>query len=168
MYRVRMRTLAAAALVAAGIASGPAAATSGAFIQDGWNGFPVFKDEKFVQCQMWMQAINNWDLGFAQMPSGELRIALRRKSLDLGMAVIFGERFSVRLQLDDGPVVIKPFAAVTATSMSTTLKDLDWDKKLPNAEALRINNGRLYRFDLKGIKPAMGLLQACVAKNTKA
>ena len=39
------------------------------FQHEGWSGQAVFKDGKFHSCQMWMAAINNWDLGLGLDPA---------------------------------------------------------------------------------------------------
>jgi hypothetical protein len=80
--------------------------------------------------------------------------------------MFFDERHAVRLQLDDGPVMIKAFKSVSPKQMSTPLGDTDWAKRLRGAKILRINAGRVRVFHLRGIKEAMGLMEACVKKNT--
>jgi hypothetical protein len=160
-----MRTLAAAAIWAVvTAASGPAQA-AGEFGHEGWRGAPVLVDGKFRQCQMWMAAINNWDLILSVEHSGELRLGLRNQDLDMTWRVILNERQAVRLQLDDGPVMIKAFKSVSPKQMSTTLSDTDWGKRLRGAKILRINAGQVRVFHLRGIKEAMGMMDMCVKKN---
>jgi hypothetical protein len=159
-----MRILAAAAVLAVvTMVCGPARA-AGEFSHEGWHGAPVFVDGKFRQCQMWMPEINNWDLILSVERTGEWRLGLRNKELDLFWRMVFDERSAVRLQLDDGPVAIKAFKVVSPTQISTPLSDTDWPK-LRSARMLRINAGRVRVFHLRGIKEAMGLMEACVKKN---
>jgi hypothetical protein len=163
-----MRTLAAAAVVAVGMMAAEPARALGEFQHQGWTGLALMKDGKFLQCQMWMSAINNWDVILSLGGDGELRLGVRNKDLDIGWRMLFDQRASARIQLDDGPVLIKSFKAVSPRQMSTSLNDTDWDKRLRSAEVLRVNTGRLYRFNLHGIKEAMRLLYACNAKHSKA
>jgi hypothetical protein len=160
-----MRTLATAVVLAVvTAASGPACA-DGEFGHEGWRGTPVFVEGKFRQCQMWMAEINNWDLILSVEHDGELRLGLRNQDLDMAWRMIFDERSSVRLQLDDGPVMIKSFKVVSPKQMSTSLNGTDWGKRLRGAKILRINAGRVRVFHLRGIKEAMGLMDTCVKKN---
>ena len=164
-----MRTLAVAALVAVDILAASSALAAGEFTHQGWRGQAAFDDGKFNRCQMWMSAINNWDLGLTLIHTGELRLGLRNQKLELGWSALFGEKFGLRLQLDDGPVVSRVFIAANSTLLGTTLKDLDWDKRLADARLLRVNTGsRVRLFHLTGIKEAYGMLRACVAKHKTA
>jgi hypothetical protein len=160
-----MRILAAAAVLGVVTAAPGPAHAAGEFSHEGWRGTPVYVDGKFRQCQMWMAEINNWDLILSVEHTGELRLGLRNQDLDLTWRMIFDDRHAVRLQLDDGPVVIKAFKAVSPKGMSTTLSDTDWAKRLRSASRLRINAGRIRVFNLRGIKDAMGMLDTCVKKN---
>jgi hypothetical protein len=160
-----MRILAAVAVWAVvTAASGPACA-AGEFSHEGWRGAPLYVDGKFRQCQMWMPEINNWDLILSVEHTGEWRLGLRNQDLDLTWRLIFDERHAVRLQLDDGPVVIKAFKSVSPKQMSTSLGYTDWAKRLRTAKVLRINAGRVRVFHLRGMKEAMGMLDTCVKKN---
>lgn len=163
-----MRILAAAAVVAVGMAAIVPALAAGEFTHDGWTGQAVFADGKFRQCHMWMSAINNYDLGLALEPSGELRLGLRSPKIDIGWTMIFNEKTAMRLQIDNGPVLTRAFTTITPKLLSTSLKDTDWDKRLAGGKLLRINTGKVKLFHLTGIKEAMGLLRACAAKHRGA
>ena len=163
-----MRTLAAAAVLAVGMTSADAARAAGEFSHEGWIGQAVFDGGKLRQCHMWMSAINNYDLGLALEPSGELRLGIRSQKIDIGWTMIFNEKTALRMQIDDSPVLIKAFTTVTPHLLSTSLKGTDWEKRLPGGKLLRINAGRVKLFHLTGIKEALGLLRACVAKHRNA
>lgn len=138
------------------------------FTHEGWKGFVMVKDGKFVQCYMTLSAINNYDVVLALNPDGELRLGYRSHKIDNGLSVLFQQKFAARIQLDDGPVLTKAFAAKSQTTLSTSLKGTDWEAQLPGASKLRINDGRTRLFHLKGIKEAMGKLRACTAKHRAA
>jgi hypothetical protein len=161
-----MRSLAAAALAAA-MATAPAWA-AGEFSHEGWTGRALVKDGSLIQCQMFMSAITNYDLILTLNPDGELRLGLRSHKIDVGWSMLFQQKFGLRIQIDDGPVLTKTFVAKTPTAVSTSLNGTDWEKRLPNGKKLRINTGRVRVFHLNGIKEAMGKLRACVAKHRTA
>jgi len=145
----------------------PAFATD-KFHHEGWSGGALVKDGKFQQCQMWMPTINNWDLGLALAATGELKLAVRSRSLDRFWEMLFGQKAAMRIQVDQGPVLTKAFTSVTPHLLATSLKNTDWDHRLANGKLLRINVGRVRVFHLNGIKQAMGKLRACVAKHHAA
>ena len=142
------------------------ALAAGKFNHEGWSGQAVFTDGKFRQCHMWVSAINNYDVGLALEPSGELRLGLRGKKLDMVWAMIFNQKTALRMQIDQGPVLSKAFTTMAPTLVSTSLKGTDWDKRLADGKLLRINTGsRVRLFHLTGIKGAMDKLRACVARH---
>ena len=147
----------------------PAAAETSAtdrFSHEGWSGQAMFENGKFRQCHMWMAAINNWDLGLALDPSGELKLGLRNRSVDQFWEMLFGQKTALRIQVDQGPVLIKAFTPVTSHLLSTSLKNTDWDTRLADGRLFKVNTGtRVRLFHLTGIKEAMGKLRACVAKH---
>ena len=100
------------------------------FQHEGWSGRAVFKDGKFRQCHMWMAAINNWDLGLALDPRGELKLGIRTRTLDQFWQMLFNQKTALRIQVDQGPVLIKAFTSVTSHLLSTSLKNTDWDQRL--------------------------------------
>ncbi|MEA2872157.1 MAG: hypothetical protein QOH67_2133 [Hyphomicrobiales bacterium] len=156
----------ATALVLAGTAPALAAFE---FTHEGWKGQVAFTDGKFRQCLMWASAINNFDVGFSLDGAGELRLGLRSTRLDQTWPMIFNMKTALRIQLDQGPVLIKAFTSVSPTLLSTSLKGTDWEKRLPDADLLRINTGtRVRQFHLTGIKAAMDKLRACAAKHRAA
>jgi hypothetical protein len=163
-----MRILAAAAVLAVGMTSANAAQAAGEFSHEGWTGQAVFDSGKLRQCHMWMSAINNYDLGLALEPSGELRLGIRSQKIDIGWTMIFNQKTALRMQIDDSPVLTKAFTTITPKLLSTSLKDTDWEKRLPAGKLLRINTGKVKLFHLTGIKEALGLLRACVAKQRSA
>jgi hypothetical protein len=139
---------------------------AGDFKHEGWSGQAVFVDGKFRQCHMWMADINNWDVGLALEPSGELRLGLRARTIDQFWQMLFGQKTALRIQADDSPVLVRAFTSVTSHLLSASLKGTDWDKRLASAKLLRVNTGtRVRQFHLNGIGEAMGMLRACVAKN---
>ena len=139
------------------------------FTHEGWKGQVAFTDGKFRQCLMWASAINNYDVGFSLDAAGELRLGLRSTKLDQTWPMIFQMKTALRIQLDQGPVLIKAFTSVSPTLLSTSLKGTDWDKRLGDADLLRINTGtRVRQFHLTGIKAAMDKLRACAAKHRAA
>ena len=148
-----MRSLAAAVALAAGMATTPAWATD-AFKHEGWTGRALVKDGSFIQCQMWMPTIDNYDLILSINPDGELRLGVRSHKIDVGWKMLFQQKFGLRIQIDDGPVLTKAFVAKTPTSISTSLNGTDWDKRLVNGKLLKINVGRVKLFHLNGIKGA--------------
>ena len=135
------------------------------FQHEGWSGRAVFQDGKFRQCHMWMAGINNWDLGLALDQSGELKLGIRSRALDQFWQMLFNQKTALRIQVDQGPVLIKAFTSQTPHLLSTSLKGTDWDQRLPDGKRLRVNHGRVKLFHLNGIKEAMGKLRACVAKH---
>jgi hypothetical protein len=152
----------ATALVLAGIVPALAAFE---FTHEGWKGQVALKDGKFFQCQMWISAINNYDVGFSLDAAGEMKLGLRSHKIDMTWEMIFGQKAAMRIQLDQGPVLTKVFTAVTPRLLTTPLKGTDWDKRLADADLLRINTGtRVRLFHLTGIEVAMQKLRACVAK----
>ena len=156
----------ATALVLAGTAPAFAAFE---FTHEGWKGQVAFTDGKFRQCLMWASAINNFDVGFSLDGAGELRLGLRSTRLDQVWPMIFQMKTALRIQLDQGPVLIKAFTSVSPTLLSTSLKGTDWEKRLADADLLRINTGtRVRTFHLTGIKAAMDKLRACAAKHRAA
>jgi len=162
-----MRILAAATVLAVGMTAANGAESTKEFTHEGWVGEAIFDGAKFRQCHMWLPAINNHDLGLALEPSGELRLGIRSHKLDATTALFFATE--LRMQIDDGPVLLKTFKAVTTHLVSTSLKDTDWEKRLPAAKLLRINTGsRTQLFHLNGIKEALGQLRKCVAKHRTA
>lgn len=164
-----MRSLAAAAVLAVGIAGAQAATVGGKFNHEVWSGVALFDSGKFLQCQMWMSAINNYDLILSLTAEGELRLGLRSQKLDVGWSMLFQQKFGLRLQIDQGPVLTKAFEAKTQTSVSTSLKGTDWDRRLRGGKLLRINTGsRVRLFHLNDIDKAMSMLYACAAKHRSA
>ncbi len=156
----------ATALVLAGTA--PAFAAS-EFTHEGWKGQVALKDGKFFQCQMWISAINNYDVGFSLDAAGEMKLGVRSHKIDMTWEMIFGQKAALRIQLDQGPVLTKVFTAVTPRLLTTPLKGTDWDKRLADGKLLRINTGtRVRLFQLTGIGVAMNRLRACVAKHRSA
>ncbi len=139
------------------------------FKHEGWSGHSVFAEGKFRQCLMWASAINNFDVGFSLDGAGELRLGLRSNKLDQTWPMIFKMKTALRIQLDQGPVLIKAFTSVSPTLLSTSLKGTDWEKRLADGKLLRINTGtRVRQFHLTGIKAAMDKLRACAAKHRAA
>lgn len=162
-----MRSLTAAAAVAIAMAAGPAWAV-GEFSHQGWSGRALVKDGKLIQCQMVMSAINDYDLILSINPDGELRLGIRSHKIDVGWSMLFQQKFGLRMQIDHGPVLTKTFVAKSPTLLSTSLNESDWDKRLLGGKLLRINTGRVKLFHLNGIKEAMSMLRACVAKHRTA
>src|SRR5262245_13828313 len=87
---VRKSLALAFVVVLAGTAAALGAVAADRFRHEGWSGQAVFENGKFRQCHMWMAAINNWDLGLALEPSGELRLGLRTRSIDQFWRMLFG------------------------------------------------------------------------------
>lgn len=162
-----MRTLAAAAALAAGIGIAPAGAAE-KFSHEGWQGLALVKDGKFIQCQMSRAAINNYDVIISHNPDGELRLGIRSHKIDVGWGLLFQQKYAFRIQVDDSPILTKTFVAKTGNSLSTSLNGTDWDKRLPNGRLLRVNDGRVRLFHLNGIREALGMLRSCVAKHRTA
>jgi hypothetical protein len=165
------KSVAWALVVALAGAAAPALAAEAAdkFRHEGWSGHAVFESGKFRQCHMWMAAINNWDVGLALEPSGELKLGLRARTIDQFWKMLFGQKTALRIQLDQGPVLTKAFTSVTPHLLSASLKGTDWDQRLANGKDFKVNTGsRVRRFHLTGIKEAMGKLRACVAKHRTA
>ena len=105
-------------LLLSGTAPASAAEAADKFRHEGWSGHAVFENGKFRQCHMWMAAINNWDLGLALEPSGELRLGLRTRSIDQFWRMLFGQKTALRIQVDQGPVLTKAFTSVTPHLLS--------------------------------------------------
>ena len=81
---------------------------------------------------------------------------------------MFGTKTGIRLQIDDTPLIIRPFVAMSPNVMSTTFAtNLDWVERLSTGQVLRINNGRIYRFPLDGLREGLVKLRACAAKHRK-
>lgn len=155
------------ALVLAGMA--PAVANNREFKHEGWSGLSVFVDGKFRQCQMWASAINNFDVGISLDAAGEMKLGFRSHKIDMTWPMIFNQQTAMRIQLDQGPVLTKAFTSVSATMVTTSLKNTDWDKRLADGKLLRINTGtRVRQFRLTGISAALGKLRACAAKHRAA
>ena len=146
----------------------PAFATD-KFQHEGWVGGALVKDGKFMQCQMWLAGINNWDLGLALYASGELKLAVRSRALDRFWEMLFGQKTTLRIQVDQGPVLTKAFTSVTPHLVATSLKNTDWDQRLVSGKHFRMNTGtRVRLFHLNGIRGAMGKLRTCVCKHRAA
>jgi len=159
----------AAALIAMVTAVTAPAFAADNFTSGNWRGGAVFDGAKFVQCNMWAPYINNWDLMFAMTQSGDFRLGLRNRQLDMTWVKLFGQKLAIRMQIDDNPVIIQPFTATSATVASTSIAKLGWDKALRTGNALRVHTGsRVRRFPLAGIDPALSLLSACAAKHRSA
>src|SRR5215213_4150699 len=142
---------------------------AGEFIHEGWSGQAAFTDGKFRQCLMWASAINNYDVGLSLDATGELRLGLRSRKLDMTWPMIFSQKTALRIQLDQGPVLTKAFTAVTPTLLSTSLKNTDLETRLSGGKLLRINTGsRVRLFHLTGIGEALNKLRACAAKHRAA
>jgi hypothetical protein len=156
----------AVALVLSGAVPASALEVVDKFQHEGWAGQAVFQDGQFRQCNMWMLEINNWDLGLSLDTSGELRLGLRTGAIDQFWQMLLGQKTALRIQVDQGPVLLKAFTSVTPKLVSTSLKGTDWDKRLPEGKLFRVNpTGRVKLFHLTGIKEAMGMLRTCVAKH---
>jgi hypothetical protein len=169
--RGMVRNLVVLAFVAVLGGTAPALAAEAAdkFRHEGWSGRAVLENGTFRQCHMWMAAINNWDLGLALEPSGELKLGLRTHTIDQFWQMLFGQKTALRIQVDQGPVLIRAFTSVTPRLLSASLKNTDWDQRLASGKDLKVNmGGRVRRFHLTGIKEAMGKLRACVAKHRTA
>jgi hypothetical protein len=156
------------ALVLSEVVAASAFEAADKFQHEGWAGEAVFQDGQFRQCHMWMPEINNWDLGLSMDASGELRLGLRTHTIDQFWQMLFGQKTALRIQVDQGPVLIKAFTSVTPKLLSTSLKGTDWDKRLAGGSLFRVNPGRVKLFHLTGIKEAMGMLRACAAKHRTA
>jgi len=169
-----MRSLAAVtALAVAIMAAAPASGESAAkekFEVGQWKGAAYFKDGKFVRCAMYAFFMNRWDLVFAVDDKGYFSLMLRGFRLDLFGDLVVGTQFSARMQVDDGPVIIRPFAAMTTKMAETKFAtNLDFVERLSTGKVLRINpDSRSYRFPLHDIKEAMPKLRACAEKHRKA
>jgi hypothetical protein len=141
------------------------AAAAGEFVSGNWKGAAILKGGKFDNCEMWAPYINRWDLLMAVDQAGYFALGLRRSTLDMVGEALFGTRIVLRLQIDDGPVLLRPFQAITPRLVATKFAtNLDWVEKLKTGKVLRVNTGRLYRFPLAGVKEALALLHACAAK----
>src|SRR5438309_11474745 len=101
------------------------------FVSGNWRGGAVLDGTKFVQCNMWAPYINNWDLMFAMTQSGDFRLGLRNRKIDMTWVKLFGQKLTVRMQIDDNPVVIKAFTATSATVASTSIAQLGSETSLP-------------------------------------
>jgi hypothetical protein len=154
----------AAVFAGVAIAAGPAAATD-EFSTGNWSGRSHVKNGTFSHCVVWAPFINRWDLFFSIRDDGYFSMTLRNPDLDLRGDLLFGASTGIRLQIDDTPLIIRPFTPVAQTMTSTTFAtDLDWVQRLSTGKVLRINNGRTYRFPLDGLKEALVRLRACAAK----
>ena len=161
--------LGAATLIATALTAAMSARAADNFTSGNWRGGAVFEGTKFVQCNMWAPYINNWDLMFAMTQSGDFRLGLRNRKIDMTWVKLFGQKLTVRMQIDDNPVVIKAFTATSATVASTSIAQLGWEKALRSGSALRVHTGsRVRRFPLAGIDPALTLLSACAVKHRSA
>ena len=160
-----MRKSCVGVLMLAAVAPAHAA---GEFKHEGWSGFALLKDGKFVQCQMAMSSINNYDLILSLNPDGELRLGIRGHKIDVGWSMLFRQKFGFRIQIDDGPVFTRTFVAKTPTSLSTSLKGTDWETRLPAGKLLRVNTGRVRVFHLNGIREAMNKLRSCTVRHRAA
>lgn len=161
-----MRTALAAILYAALLLPRPALAV-GDFTVGQWKGAAYFKDGKLFRCAMYAHYINRWDLFFSIDGAGYFSILLRNQQLDLFGQMIFGTKMGLRLQIDDTPVIIRPFTAITQTLVETKFAtNLDWVERLRSGKVLRINNGsRILRFPLTDLEEALPQLRACAAKH---
>src|SRR3982750_1575386 len=112
-------------IAAATAATMPALAVDN-FVSGNWRGGAVLDGTKFVQCNMWAPYINNWDLMFAMTQSGDFRLGVRNRQIDMTWIKLFGQKLSARMQIDDNPVVIKAFTATSATVSSTSIAGLGW------------------------------------------
>jgi len=160
------RFVGAAAFIATALTAIMPVVAADNFSSGNWRGGAVFEGTKFVQCNMWAPYINNWDLMFAITQSGDFRLGLRNRRVDMTWVKLFGQKLAVRMQIDDSPVVIKAFTATSSTVASTSIGGLGWDKALRSGKALRVHTGsRVRRFALAGTDPALSLLSACAAKH---
>lgn len=165
-----MRSIIAAAAIAGALIGtvGPASATD-EFSTGNWNGRSHFKDGKFSHCVVGAPFINRWDLYFSVRADGYFSMTMRHPDLSLASDLLFGNKMGIRLQIDDTPLIIRPFVAMSTNVMSTTFAtNLDWVERLSTGQVLRINNGRIYRFPLDGLKEGLVKLRACAAKHRKA
>ncbi|TMJ03528.1 MAG: hypothetical protein E6G97_10430 [Alphaproteobacteria bacterium] len=161
--------LAAATLIATAMTAIVPAHAADNFTSGNWRGGAVFEGTKFVQCNMWAPDLNNWDLMFAMTQSGDFRMGLRNRKIDMTWAKLFGQKLAVRMQIDDNPVIITAFTAASATVASTSIANLGWDKALRAGKTLRVHTGKgVRRFPLAGIDPALAQLSACAAKHRRA
>jgi hypothetical protein len=157
----------AIALFLTGTAS---AAPAEKFSSGPWTGAAVHDGGKFLTCRMWASYINRWDLVFAIDQAGYFSLLLRRQDLDLLGDMLFGNKTAIRMQIDDTPLIIRPFTAIAPRILETKFaSNLDWVERLQTGKALRINFGsKVYRFPLSGVKDAMVLLKDCAAKHKNA
>jgi hypothetical protein len=161
--------MAAAAAVLVGMAAASPASAAGEFSSGNWKGAAHLKGGKFEYCEMWAPYINRWDLLMSIDQAGYFALGLRRGDLDLSGDVLFGFKTALRLQLDNEPVLLRPFSAITPRLWATKFAtNLDWVEKLKTAKVLRVNTGRIYRFPLDGVKEALALLHACANKYRNA
>jgi hypothetical protein len=135
-----------------------------------WKGYAYFKDGTFLRCAMWAPYMNGWDLFFAIDQAGYFSVLLRNAKLDLLTDMIFRNRIGARMQIDDTPVVIRPFTAISTDMLETKFAtNLDWVARLPTGRVLRVNTGsRTARFPLTDLKEALPQLRACTAKHRAA
>jgi hypothetical protein len=119
---------------------------------------------------MWASFINQWDLLFTIGQDGYFVMFIRNAKLDLRGDLLFGTKSAVRMQIDDTPLIIRPFTPVSATMTATKFAtNLDWVERLSTGKVLRINAGsRTYRFPLTDLKEAMVKLRACASKHRSA
>jgi hypothetical protein len=106
---------------------------------------------------------------FAMTQSGDFRLGLRNRQVDMTWVKLFGQKLAVRMQIDDNPVIIQAFTATSATVASTSIAKLGWEKALRSGKVLHVQTGgKVRRFPLAGIDPALSLLSACVVKHRTA
>lgn len=169
MRSVTAATVLAVAITAAGPAIGESAAKE-PFEVGQWKGAAYFKDNKLVRCAMGAPYINRWDLFFAIDDAGYFSVILKSARLDLLADLIVPTKRDVRMQIDESPVIIRPFTAMSTTMAETKFAtNLDWVQRLSTGKVLRINPGsRTYRFPLHDLKEALPKLRDCAAKHRKA
>jgi hypothetical protein len=162
-----MRSIATATVLTF-LATSPAAAT-GEFSSGNWKGAAYLKGGKFEYCEMRAPYINRWDLLMSVDQAGYFALGLRSASLDMSGNVLFGTKTVLRLQIDDEPVLLRPFTAINPRLLATKFAtNLDWVEKLKTGKVLRVNAGRVHRFPLAGVKEALALLHACAKKHRSA
>ncbi|MEA2929237.1 MAG: hypothetical protein QOG38_1665, partial [Hyphomicrobiales bacterium] len=77
-----------------------------------------------------------------------------------------GLKAQIWMQIDNEPVTIRPFKAVTTQLVVTKFPaGSDWIKRLRKGKKLKVNIGkRVPNFDLAGLDEALTALFACAAK----
>lgn len=162
-----MRSVVAAVVlcVALVLTAVPAAAV-GEFSLGSWSGAAYFKDGKFFRCAMRARYINGWDLFFSIDPAGYFSVLLRSQRIDMLGEMLFGTKVALRMQIDDTPLVVRPFTAISPQLIETKFAtNLDFVQRLSTGKVLRVNSGsKVWRFPLTDAKEAMPLLHACAAK----